>query len=220
MKYFGNCKSLDDLKNLYRKLAFIHHPDKGGSVEEMQDINEEFSLSFAIFKHNQKSSFAESAQGFSSSVYAEYKFTGDRYDPSLHIKDITKIMRDYVKYVYPTYKFSIRMEHYSSIEISLVEAPQNIFVEGVQEKYYQVNQYYIDDDHRLNALGKAVFKDIRDMLSSYNYDDSDSMSDYFNTNFYYGLNVGRWDKPFQIVEKTARITGGKANLKAKALPEK
>ena len=40
---------------------------------------------------------------------------------------------------------------------------------------------------------------------SYNYDDSDSMTDYFDTNFYLSVYVGKWDKPFKIVQRTARL---------------
>lgn len=39
MKYFTNCHSLDDLKREYRKLAFQHHPDRGGDLETMKQIN-------------------------------------------------------------------------------------------------------------------------------------------------------------------------------------
>uniref|UniRef100_A0A6M3XYU9 Large polyvalent protein associated domain-containing protein n=1 Tax=viral metagenome TaxID=1070528 RepID=A0A6M3XYU9_9ZZZZ len=35
------------------------------------------------------------------------------------------------------------------------------------------------------------------IASGYNYDDSDGMIDYFNTNFYLHLNIGKWDNPFQ-----------------------
>ncbi|MFY0104324.1 molecular chaperone DnaJ, partial [Acinetobacter baumannii] len=35
-------KSLDDLKKEYRKLCFKHHPDMGGTTEDMQAINSEY----------------------------------------------------------------------------------------------------------------------------------------------------------------------------------
>ncbi len=35
-------KNLDELKKQYRKLSLIYHPDKGGSVEQMQALNKEY----------------------------------------------------------------------------------------------------------------------------------------------------------------------------------
>lgn len=42
MRYFVNCKTLDDLKREYRKLAFANHPDRGGDLETMKAINNEY----------------------------------------------------------------------------------------------------------------------------------------------------------------------------------
>ena len=36
--------SLDDLRSLYRKLSIKQHPDKGGSVEKMQDVNAAYEV--------------------------------------------------------------------------------------------------------------------------------------------------------------------------------
>lgn len=41
MKYFSNCRSLDELKAEYRRLTLKHHPDVGGDVETMKEINTE-----------------------------------------------------------------------------------------------------------------------------------------------------------------------------------
>lgn len=39
MRYFTNCKNLDELKKEYRRLSMIHHPDRGGDPEIMKAIN-------------------------------------------------------------------------------------------------------------------------------------------------------------------------------------
>ena len=44
MTYFSDIKSKNELKTTYRKLSIINHPDKGGTVEIMQNINYEYSL--------------------------------------------------------------------------------------------------------------------------------------------------------------------------------
>lgn len=48
MKYFNNCSTLNEVKSLYRTLAKQHHPDKGGNLATMQEINNEYA--FAIRK--------------------------------------------------------------------------------------------------------------------------------------------------------------------------
>ena len=52
MKYFTNCRTLDELKAEYRRLAMKHHPDRGGDLETMKAINAEHDLLFEILKAN------------------------------------------------------------------------------------------------------------------------------------------------------------------------
>lgn len=43
MKYFKDCKTIEEVKNLYKKLAMENHPDKGGDTVTMQAINTEYA---------------------------------------------------------------------------------------------------------------------------------------------------------------------------------
>jgi hypothetical protein len=47
MKYFTECKSIDDIKTLYRVLAKQYHPDRGGDTSTMQSINTEYAFTCA-----------------------------------------------------------------------------------------------------------------------------------------------------------------------------
>lgn len=38
MKYFTNCRTLDELKKEYRRLSKLHHPDHGGDEATMKAI--------------------------------------------------------------------------------------------------------------------------------------------------------------------------------------
>ena len=43
--YFANCKTIEEVKKEYKRLAFLYHPDReGGNTKIMQDINNEYSI--------------------------------------------------------------------------------------------------------------------------------------------------------------------------------
>jgi len=228
MKYFNKATNIEEAKTLYKSLALLNHPDKGGDTLTMQEINAEFDEVFIFLKHapQYKSTSTETSTEYKRSFYTQQGWEGERYDRNLRVKDITKIMRDYVKFVYPNFKFSISKSDYNSIHISMMEAPVNMFKSpeevptvdqwGRESDDYkktiaqgccQVNHYYIMDCVILTDYAKSVMSDIYKMVSSYNYDDSDSQTDYFDTNFYVNLSIGKWDTPLKIVQKTARISG-------------
>lgn len=42
MKYFTNCKNLEELRKEYKNLVKANHPDNGGSTDEIKIINVEY----------------------------------------------------------------------------------------------------------------------------------------------------------------------------------
>ena len=51
-KYFNSCRTIEDLKKEYKRLAMIYHPDlKTGRLETMQAINAEYDKLFPILKN-------------------------------------------------------------------------------------------------------------------------------------------------------------------------
>jgi len=47
MNYFTDCKTIADVKTLYKKLAKGAHPDLGGDTATMQAINNEYAFACA-----------------------------------------------------------------------------------------------------------------------------------------------------------------------------
>ncbi len=70
-----------------------------------------------------------------------------------------------------------------------------------EKKNISVNRYYIDDYWTDKA--KECIREIdKAMMSADWYDNSDAMTDYFDTAYYIDINIGRWNKPYQLLEKT------------------
>jgi curved DNA-binding protein CbpA len=43
-KFFEKVKTLEELRKEYHRLAFLHHPDKGGNTKTMQSINNQYEV--------------------------------------------------------------------------------------------------------------------------------------------------------------------------------
>ena len=62
MKYFTKCTTLEELKAEYRRLAMLHHPDRGGDTEIMKEINREHDEIFEILKARQNANAEKNRQ--------------------------------------------------------------------------------------------------------------------------------------------------------------
>lgn len=64
MTYFKNPKTLQELRKQYKELLKIHHPDNGGNLENMQNINAEYDRLFKVLKdkHESKSTADDAAK--------------------------------------------------------------------------------------------------------------------------------------------------------------
>lgn len=254
MTYFKNVKSFEDLKSQYKALLKAYHPDNGGDVEAMKEINVQFDALFPIWKNRQEVETGEKVQENADSTrrqfYTEYGWEGSRYNGNMSTTDISKAIKIYCKEKYPTWKFSVTSKYFSggsSIDISVMEAPEQIFDLDVCRKAYaehlknekmgyyggrglgldiekmladnkmhwQLHSVGERDKEYFTEYGFSVLQDVYAFMQSYNYDDSDSMIDYFSCNFYGSFSIGKWNKGFKVVPKAARIKN-KATKPAKA----
>ena len=64
MKWFKGITNLKDLQKLYVKLAMANHPDKGGNVEAMKEINTEYRELREKFKNGYSFTVENSEKNF------------------------------------------------------------------------------------------------------------------------------------------------------------
>lgn len=134
MKYLKNVKSYNDLKTQYKALLKANHPDNGGDLEAMKEINVEYDALFHIWKDRQEKETGEqiheTAEGTRRQFYTANGWEGSRYDSKLSLKEIAQIVRAYVKEKYPLYKFSVRTSYASmcqELHVDLKESPVEIY---------------------------------------------------------------------------------------------
>lgn len=137
---------------------------------------------------------------------------GDRYDSSLRTADITRLLREEIKLsrkigktpsdgnpalvdlvadAPASIKFSVRTPHYGSIRIELSGVPKEWgWTFGSDWKRPWMGEHWMETP----AL-EALKKQLSVMMNTYNYDGSDAMVDYYNTNFYGTVDVAYSNVP-------------------------
>ena len=124
-------------------------------------------------------------------------------------EEVAQIRKE-LKEAFPQLKFGVRKHHHSSVDVT-IKAGTVDFSDILDDNgYSQVNQYWLTEDR----VGKHVklFEKIIDIIKTAPakvpggrawFDDSDSMTDYFHTAFYFSINVGAWNKPY-VCSKAAK----------------
>lgn len=130
------------------------------------------------------------------SFYTANGWAGSNYDSKLSTKEIAAKVRAYAKKNFPGFKFSVRSEwsmYADSLHIELKEGICIPFVEGSRSAERGYMSTCISVKPFKNELTPEVFKvldAVTTYASSFRYDDSDGMQDYYDTNFYLSIKIG------------------------------
>ena len=129
-----------------------------------------------------------------------------------------KHIRNELKKELPQYKFSVVRDHHSSVTISLMKGPAFKDFEyfdryahetktgTLNEGHHQINQFHLENFYgKENAKILDKIHVIAKTAPAKNggkvwYNDSDAMIDYFDIAYYIHINVGKWNKQYEIVE--------------------
>lgn len=114
----------------------------------------------------------------------------------------TKQIRDTLKKEFPNLKFSVVKRDGMVVEVAILKGDidfSNLLKDG--QKYAEVNTYWHE---KHNPEYAELFNKIIDIIkygsNRKHYDNSDIMSDYFDTAFYYYVSVGKWNKPYEFAK--------------------
>lgn len=89
-------------------------------------------------------------------------------------------------------KGTLAVKHHSSLVLNIQKGKIDFGVDHVQ-----VNPYYIESHFSGDA--KDFLKEVKEAMSKENYDNSDLMTDYFDVGYYVNINIGRWEKPYEVI---------------------
>lgn len=76
-KYFENVSTLEVLRKQYKELLKLHHPDNGGNLEVMQEINAEYDKLFKILKDQHENGNTDQNHAKSNYNNMKYDFAED-----------------------------------------------------------------------------------------------------------------------------------------------
>ena len=106
----------------------------------------------------------------------------------------TKQVRDDLKREFPAFKFSVRKENYSTVDVHIISGP--ISLTDKKDGYEDVNVYWVKDHYKDEPEKMDFLLKVLEIINKGNHDRSDIMSDYFDVGFYVNLTIGQWDKPY------------------------
>lgn len=150
--------------------------------------------------------------------YTASGWAGSNYDSKLSTKEIAAKVRAFAKKNFPDFKFSVRSEwsmYTDSMYIELKEGTCIPFVEGSRsaERGYMSTMNTVKGwEDELTPEMFEVLDAVTTYASSFRYDDSDGMQDYYDTNFYLKIKVG---DEYKVVEPKAK----KSSVKTEKVEE-
>lgn len=150
--------------------------------------------------------------------YTANGWAGSNYDSKLSTKEIAARVRAFAKKNFPGFKFSIRTEwsmYADSMYIELKAGTCIPFIEGSRsaERGYMSTMNTVKGwEKDLTPEMFKVLDAVTTYASSFRYDDSDGMQDYYDTNFYLSIKVS---DEYQVIEPKVK----KSSVKAEKVEE-
>ena len=155
MKYFSKCKTAEDLKKEYRKLAKQLHPDLGGDTEEFKVMQNEYEIMWERLKNSHTNSEGE--------TYS--KDTAETPHEFIHIIDVLTKLIDIEVEICGTW-----------IWVSGNTKAHKEVLKELKFRYAHKKQawYYHTEPYRKKSKRELTLDEIRDMFGSEKYNQSEN----------------------------------------------
>jgi len=86
-------------------------------------------------------------------------------------------------------KGTLAVNHHATLECNLKSGPIDFGTDSV-------NTYHIDS--HFTGVAKEFLLKLKGAMMVGNHNNSDIMTDYFDVGWYIGINIGKWDKPYEM----------------------
>jgi hypothetical protein len=110
-------------------------------------------------------------------------------------------------------KGTLSVNNHSTLVLTITQSPID-FIENYNktqtEKHYADPQWRPAKDHmdvnhywykeQFSDIALDFLKEIMPIMNNGNHDNSDSQSDYFDVGWYVDINIGGWNKPYQLIK--------------------
>lgn len=92
MRYFTNCKCIEDVKEEYRRLAKKLHPDNGGDAEEFKRMMQAYTSAYNRYKGVHRKQTDKATQDTEKATQGDYTSTHDDYSAEQYADIINKVI--------------------------------------------------------------------------------------------------------------------------------
>ena len=150
MKYFTNCKTAEELKKEYRRLAKELHPDLGGDTEEFKVMQNEFEKMWERLKNVHKNSDGETYTKESTETAEEF----------IHIIEVLTPLKDILVEICGSW-----------VWVSGNTKEHKDILKELKFKYAHKKQawYYHTEPYKKKGKRELTLDQIRDMFGSQSY---------------------------------------------------
>lgn len=150
--------------------------------------------------------------------YTANGWAGSNYNSKLSTKEIAAKVRAFAKKNFPCFKFSITSKWSMYTDSLYIEVKEGVCIPFIEDSR-SAERGYMSTMNTVKGWEKDLTPEMFKVLdavttyaNSFRYDDSDSMQDYFDTNFYLSIKVG---DEYKVVEPKAK----KSSVKAEKVEE-